>query len=78
MRVRAWATRAKLFALAALAYAVLVDLLGDGTDALVPAVLRWAHRTGTQARERLAPPLSPARCPRRPLDATHPRLQGVP
>ncbi|HZS00149.1 MAG TPA: transposase [Chloroflexota bacterium] len=55
VRVRDWEARAKLLALVALTYACLVHLLGDGTDPLLPAVLRWAHRTGTQARERWRP-----------------------
>jgi hypothetical protein len=49
IRVRAWQTRAKLLALATLVYAVLLELLGNSTGALVHTVLRWAHRTGRQA-----------------------------
>ncbi len=49
--MRSWAARHKLLALVALAYAFLVELLGDSTGALLRAVLRWAHRTGRQARE---------------------------
>jgi hypothetical protein len=55
IRVRAWAPRHKLLALVSLAYAFLADLLGDGTDPLLPAVLRWAHRTGRQARDAWRP-----------------------
>ena len=51
VRVRSWAARHKLLALVGLAYAFLVELLGDSTGALLRAVLRWAHRTGRQARE---------------------------
>jgi hypothetical protein len=50
LRVRAWASRAKLLGLVSLAYAFLVDLLGDGASEPVPALLRWAHRTGRQAQ----------------------------
>jgi hypothetical protein len=49
VRVRTWEPRRKLLALTALAYAFLIDLLGDSTAPLLPAVLRWAHRTGRQA-----------------------------
>jgi hypothetical protein len=49
VRVRRWEPRSKLLAIASLAYAFLVRLLGDGTAAVIPAVLRWAHRTGRQA-----------------------------
>ena len=51
IRVRAWEARRKLLGIVALAYAFLVELLGDCTDRLVTAVLSWAHRTGRQARE---------------------------
>lgn len=51
VRVRRWEPRHKLLALVGLAYAFLVDLLGDGTGDLLSAVLRWAHRTGRQARD---------------------------
>lgn len=51
LRVRTWAVAHKLLALVGLAYAFLVDLLGDSADPLLPAVLHWAHRTGRQARE---------------------------
>jgi hypothetical protein len=57
VRVRAWESRRKLLGLVSLAYAFLVDLLDQGatapdagTEALASAVLRWAHRTGRQAR----------------------------
>lgn len=49
LRVRAWDSRAKLLGLVSLAYAFLVDLLGDGSAEPVPTLLRWAHRTGRQA-----------------------------
>jgi hypothetical protein len=49
VRVRDWEPRAKLLAIASLAYAFLVRLLGDGTAGIIPAILRWAHRTGRQA-----------------------------
>jgi Transposase DDE domain len=51
LRVRRWAVAHKLLALVGVTYAFLVDLLGDGTDPVLPAILRWAHRTGRQARE---------------------------
>jgi hypothetical protein len=51
VRVRAWESRGKLLSLVSLAYAFLLDLLGDGTAPLVSAVLHWAHRTGRQARD---------------------------
>ena len=51
VRVRAWEARHKLLALVALAYAFLLDLLGDSTGPWLRAVLRWAHRTGRQARD---------------------------
>lgn len=51
IRVRKWEVRAKLLAIASLAYAFLVHLLADATDDILPAILRWAHRTGRQARE---------------------------
>ena len=50
VRVRAWEPRRKLLGLVSPAYAFLVDLLGEGTEALVSAVRGWAHRTGRQAR----------------------------
>jgi len=78
LRVRAWDARAKLLALVSLAYAWLVHLLGDGTDPLLPAVFRWAHRTGTQARDRWRP-LSRLRAALAALWNRHtPSLQGVP
>lgn len=49
VRVCEWETRAKLLALVSLVYAFLVDLLGDGSAPFLPALLRWAHRTGRQA-----------------------------
>jgi hypothetical protein len=51
LRVRSRERAHKLLALVGVAYVFLVGLLGDGSDPLLPAVLRWAHRTGRQARE---------------------------
>lgn len=51
VRVRDWEPRRKLLALVSLAYAFLVTLLGDSTGAPLAAILRWAHRTGRQARD---------------------------
>lgn len=51
VRVRKWEPRAKLLAVASIAYAFLVHLLADGTPDFIPAILRWAHRTGRQARD---------------------------
>jgi hypothetical protein len=51
VRVRGWEARGKLLAIASLAYAFLVQLLGDCTNVLIPSILRWAHRTGRQASE---------------------------
>lgn len=51
IRVRGWEARSKLLAIASLAYAFLVDLLDDGAGELIPALLRWAHRTGRQAKD---------------------------
>jgi len=50
VRVRDWEPRSRLLAIASLAYAFLVHLLGDGTAGIIPAILRWAHRTGRQAK----------------------------
>jgi len=78
LRVRDWAARAKLLALVSLTYAFLLHLLGDGTDPLLPAVLRWAHRTGTQARDRWRP-LYRLRAALAALWNRHtPSFQGVP
>jgi hypothetical protein len=49
VRVRGWQARGKLLAIASLAYAFLVHLLGDGQAGLIPRLLSWAHRTGRQA-----------------------------
>ncbi len=51
LRVRRWAVAHKLIGLVGVAYAFLVDLLGDGTDPVLPAILHWAHRTGRQAHD---------------------------
>ncbi len=50
IRVQDWEPRAKLLAIASLAYAFLVHLLHDATGDLIPRLLRWAHRTGRQAK----------------------------
>lgn len=55
VRVRAWEARAKLLALLSLAYAVLLDLLGDVSAPLVAQVLRWTPRTGRQANDAWRP-----------------------
>lgn len=49
VRVRQAEVRRKLWGVAGLAYAFLVELLGDSTGALLAALLRFAHRTGRQA-----------------------------
>jgi hypothetical protein len=49
VRVREWKPRHRLLGLVALAYAFLIGLLGDGRAVFLPALLRWAHRTGRQA-----------------------------
>jgi hypothetical protein len=51
VRVRGWQPRAKLLSLAALAYSFLVQLLSDGTRQILSLILRWAHRTGRQAKD---------------------------
>ena len=51
MRVRSWEARGKLLAIVSLAYAFLVQLLDDCTGSLLQRVLRWAHRTGRQAKD---------------------------
>jgi hypothetical protein len=51
IRVRGWEPRNKLLAIASLAYAFLVNLLGDGAWELIPDILQWAHRTGRQAKD---------------------------
>ena len=47
VRVRAWEPGRKLLALA---YAFLVRLLANFPPDTIAAILRWAHRTGRQAR----------------------------
>jgi len=49
IRVKQWEARRKLLAIVSLAYAFLIDLLGDSTGATLKKVLAWAHRTGRQA-----------------------------
>jgi hypothetical protein len=78
IRVRDWDAREKLLALVALTYAFLLHLLGDGTDPCLPPLLRWAHRTGTQARDRWQP-LYRLRAALAALWTRHtPSLQGLP
>ena len=55
VRVRDWEPRRKLWALAALAYAFLLELLGTLPEDRLRALLRWAHRTGRQAAAALRP-----------------------
>ncbi len=50
IRVRDWEPGHKLLALVSLVYAFLLELLGDGTGIILDAILRWAHRTGRQAK----------------------------
>jgi hypothetical protein len=50
VRVRDWEVRRKLLALASLAYAFLIYLLGDSTSILLNKIINWAHRTGRQAK----------------------------
>jgi len=54
IRVRDWEARHKLLAMVGLAYGFLIELLNDGREVIVPAILRWAHRTGKQGREALS------------------------
>ena len=78
VRVRDWPVRAKLLAIVSLAYAFLVDLLADLTDPLVPRLLRWAHRTGRQARDAWRP-LYRLRLALANLGKRHtPSFQGLP
>lgn len=51
LRLRDWEARHTLLALVSLAYAFLIELLGDATGALLGQTLRWAHRTGRQAQD---------------------------
>jgi hypothetical protein len=55
VRVRDWEPRRKLWTLAALAYAFLLELLGTLSADRLRALLRWAHRTGRQAATALRP-----------------------
>lgn len=50
VRLRKAVVRHKLWGIAALAYAFLVELLGESTGKLLASLLRFAHRTGRQAR----------------------------
>lgn len=50
VRVRDWEPRGKLLGLVSLVYAFLLAILGEGTPAVLKAILRWAHRTGRQAQ----------------------------
>ena len=51
VRVRSWEARNKLLAIAALAYSFLIQLLGEGYNGLIEAVLTFAHRTGRQSHD---------------------------
>ena len=53
--MRDWQRRCKLLALVSLAYAFLIHLLGALPAATLAPVLRWAHRTGRQARDAAYP-----------------------
>ena len=55
MRVKSWEVRNKLLAIVSLAYAFLINLLGDSTGSLLNQVLAWAHRTGRQAQSAWRP-----------------------
>ena len=78
VRGRDWAARPPLFARVALPDASWAHLLGDGTDPRRPALVRWAHRTGAQARDR-GRPRDRRRRARAALWARHPpTLQGSP
>lgn len=55
IRVRAWEPRRKLLGLVSLAYAFLVHLLASLPAARLTQLLRWAHRTGRQARDAAYP-----------------------
>jgi hypothetical protein len=55
VRVKKWEVRRKLLALVSLAYAFLINLLGDSTGSLLKRVLAWAHRTGRQAQSAWRP-----------------------
>ena len=55
VRVKQWEVRRKLLAIVSLAYAFLIDLVGDSTGYLLKRVLAWAHRTGRQARSAWRP-----------------------
>lgn len=78
VRVRAWEPRRKLWALVALAYAFLLDLLTTLADDRLRALLRWAHRTGRQSASALRP-LSRLRAALAALWQKHtPSFQGGP
>jgi hypothetical protein len=55
VRVQSWTYREKLWRLAALVHAFLLSLLVTLDDAARERLLRWCHRTGTRAREAIAP-----------------------
>lgn len=78
VRVRTWERRAKLLALASLAYAFLVWLLGDGTSPLVHRVLQIIHRTGRQANEAWRPIYRLLQALAKLWKAHTPSFQGVP
>lgn len=55
IRIRKWEGRRKLLAINSLAYAFLVEMVGESTGALLKEVLRRAHRTGRQAQSAWRP-----------------------
>lgn len=78
VRVRAREPRHKLLGLVALAYACLIELLATSSSAFLQRVLRWAHRSGRQAREAWRP-LHRLRLALAALWQQHtPTFQGVP
>ncbi len=78
VRVRGWEPRRKLLALLALAYAFLIRLLALSPANTIALILRWAHRTGRQARG-LYLPIYRLRSALSNLWTKHtPSFQGVP
>jgi hypothetical protein len=78
VRARGWEPRAKLLALLSLAYAALVQLLGDGASPLVAEVLRLIHRTGRQANHAWRPLYRFRRALAALFKRHTPTFQGVP
>jgi Transposase DDE domain len=78
VRVRFWQRRAKLLAIASLAFAFLVWLLGDTTSPLVHQVLQIIHRTGRQANEAWRPIYRLLQALAKLWKAHTPTFQGVP